>query len=64
LTKTPENQSFVVTIFIFSYMLPMSLIIYFYSQIVSHVVNHEKTLREQVSCWSWYVASHYASWSE
>lgn len=28
----------------------MSLIIYFYSQIVSHVVNHEKTLREQVCC--------------
>lgn len=47
LTTTPENQFFVMTIFIFSYMLPMSLIIYFYSQIVSHVVNHEKTLREQ-----------------
>ncbi|PNF37095.1 Opsin, ultraviolet-sensitive [Cryptotermes secundus] len=47
LTTTPENQFFVVTIFIFSYALPMSLIIYFYSQIVSHVVNHEKTLREQ-----------------
>ncbi|KDR23313.1 opsin, ultraviolet-sensitive-like isoform X2 [Zootermopsis nevadensis] len=47
LTKTPENQFFVVTIFIFSYILPMSLIIYFYSQIVSHVVNHEKALREQ-----------------
>lgn len=25
----------------------MSLIIYYYSQIVSHVVNHEKALREQ-----------------
>jgi hypothetical protein len=29
----------------------MILIIYFYSQIVSHVINHEKTLREQVRCW-------------
>nr|QRI42697.1 ultraviolet sensitive opsin 1 [Agrilus planipennis] len=47
LTVTPENKLFVMTIFIFSYVLPMSLIIYFYSQIVSHVVNHEKTLREQ-----------------
>lgn len=47
LTATPENKFFVVTIFLFSYILPMSLIIYFYSQIVSHVVNHEKTLREQ-----------------
>lgn len=25
----------------------MSLIIYYYSQIVSHVVNHEKALKEQ-----------------
>ncbi|XP_069687169.1 opsin, ultraviolet-sensitive-like isoform X2 [Periplaneta americana] len=47
LTATPENQFFVVTIFIFSYIIPMGLIIYFYSQIVNHVVNHEKALREQ-----------------
>lgn len=38
---------FVGTIFTFSYVFPMSMIIYFYSQIVSHVVNHEKALREQ-----------------
>ena len=38
---------FVATIFTFSYIFPMSMIIYFYSQIVSHVVNHEKALREQ-----------------
>jgi r-opsin len=38
---------FVGTIFTFSYVIPMSMIIYFYSQIVSHVVNHEKALREQ-----------------
>lgn len=38
---------FVGTIFTFSYVIPMSLIIYYYSQIVSHVVNHEKALKAQ-----------------
>lgn len=47
LTDTPEIRYFVATIFTFSYCIPMSLIIYYYSQIVSHVVNHEKALREQ-----------------
>lgn len=47
LTNTFDNRMFVGTIFTFSYVLPMSLIIYYYSQIVSHVVNHEKALREQ-----------------
>lgn len=47
LTNTFDNRMFVGTIFTFSYVLPMSLIIYYYSQIVSHVINHEKALREQ-----------------
>ncbi|XP_029177330.1 opsin, ultraviolet-sensitive isoform X2 [Nylanderia fulva] len=47
LTDTPEIRYFVATIFTFSYCIPMSFIIYYYSQIVSHVVNHEKALREQ-----------------
>ncbi|XP_055689643.1 opsin, ultraviolet-sensitive-like [Lutzomyia longipalpis] len=47
LTDTFDNHLFVGAIFVCSYMIPMSMIIYFYSQIVSHVVNHEKTLREQ-----------------
>lgn len=47
LTDTFDNHMFVGTIFTFSYVLPMSMIIYYYSQIVSHVVNHEKALREQ-----------------
>lgn len=38
---------FVAVIFTFSYVLPMSMIIYYYSQIVSHVVAHEKALKEQ-----------------
>lgn len=47
LTDTDDTRNFVATIFTFSYVIPMTLIIYYYSQIVSHVVNHEKSLREQ-----------------
>ena len=47
LSGTFDTRLFVASIFTFSYVLPMSLIIYYYSQIVSHVVNHEKSLREQ-----------------
>ncbi|XP_011699130.1 PREDICTED: opsin, ultraviolet-sensitive-like [Wasmannia auropunctata] len=47
LTDTSEIQYFVATIFTFSYCIPMVLIIYYYSQIVSHVISHEKALREQ-----------------
>ncbi|CAK9801446.1 Opsin, ultraviolet-sensitive [Anthophora quadrimaculata] len=47
LTDSNETRIFVATIFTFSYCIPMTLIIYYYSQIVSHVVNHEKALREQ-----------------
>ncbi|XP_015608081.1 opsin, ultraviolet-sensitive [Cephus cinctus] len=47
LTDSSETRYFVATIFTFSYVIPMSLIIFYYCQIVSHVVNHEKALREQ-----------------
>lgn len=47
LTDSNDIRSFVTTIFVFSYVIPMSLVIYYYSQIVSHVVAHEKALREQ-----------------
>ncbi|XP_059469982.1 opsin, ultraviolet-sensitive-like [Neocloeon triangulifer] len=47
LTDTFENKLFVFFIFIFAYVIPMSLIIFFYSQIVSQVFNHEKALRAQ-----------------
>lgn len=48
LTNTFDNHMFVVVIFTCSYVIPMSMIIYFYSQIVSKVFSHEKALREQV----------------
>nr|QWV42616.1 ultraviolet sensitive opsin [Sibinia setosa] len=47
LTRTFDNRLFVGAIFTFSYVIPMSMIIYFYSQIVSKVFSHEKALREQ-----------------
>nr|WCQ76401.1 ultraviolet sensitive opsin 1 [Byrrhus pilula] len=47
LLNTFDNHVFVAAIFTCSYVIPMSLIIYFYSQIVSHVINHEKALKEQ-----------------
>ncbi|KAG8312869.1 opsin, ultraviolet-sensitive-like [Homalodisca vitripennis] len=47
LTRTPENQFFVLVLFFVCYVLPMTMIVFFYSQIVSHVVNHEKALKQQ-----------------
>lgn len=47
LTDSFDNRMFVGTIFIFSYVIPMSLIVYYYSQIVSHVIAHEKALKDQ-----------------
>ncbi|XP_022919991.2 leukocyte receptor cluster member 8 homolog isoform X2 [Onthophagus taurus] len=46
-TDTFDNDLFVAVIFTFSYAIPMTMIIYFYSQIVGHVMKHEKALKEQ-----------------
>jgi len=48
LTNTMDNKLFVFFIFVFSYCVPMFSIIFFYSQIVGHVCNHEKALKAQV----------------
>lgn len=45
---TFDSKMFVAVLFVFSYVIPMSLIIYFYSNIVGHVFQHEKALRDQV----------------
>nr|QWV42691.1 ultraviolet sensitive opsin [Epicauta chinensis] len=47
LTDTFDNRVFVGAIFTCSYCIPMTMIIYFYSQIVNKVFTHEKLLREQ-----------------
>lgn len=48
LTETPANKAFVACIFVYSYVIPLTLTLYFYSRIVGHVSDHEKLLREQV----------------
>lgn len=48
LTDTSQTRMFIVTIFFAAYVLPLSLIIYFYTKIVLHVINHEKSLKAQV----------------
>ncbi|XP_014243083.1 opsin, ultraviolet-sensitive [Cimex lectularius] len=47
LTQTDEIRSWVATMFAICYVIPLSLVIYFYSQMVSHVIIHEHNLREQ-----------------
>ncbi|XP_050524580.1 opsin, ultraviolet-sensitive [Daktulosphaira vitifoliae] len=47
LTPTDEIKKFVATIFFFCYCVPMTFIVYYYSQIVTHVFRHEKALRDQ-----------------
>lgn len=47
LTDSFDTRLFVGTLFTFSYCIPMTLIIYYYSQIVKHVFSHEKALRTQ-----------------
>ncbi|KAE8573768.1 opsin, ultraviolet-sensitive [Halyomorpha halys] len=47
LTRSEEIRNWVAVMFVICYCLPLGLIIYFYSQIVSHVIIHEHNLREQ-----------------
>ncbi|XP_025834990.1 opsin, ultraviolet-sensitive [Agrilus planipennis] len=47
LTDNFDTRLFVASIFVCSYVIPMALIIYYYSQIVTHVIRHEKVLKEQ-----------------
>jgi len=42
-----NHKSFVLFAFIFNYMIPLSMIIFFYSKIVKAVVMHEAALRAQ-----------------
>ncbi|XP_051170931.1 opsin, blue-sensitive-like [Leptopilina boulardi] len=47
LTDDDDTKVFVASIFFWSYIFPMTLIIYFYSQLMKSVRHHEKMLREQ-----------------
>ncbi|XP_046659782.1 opsin-3-like [Homalodisca vitripennis] len=47
LTQDESTRVFVGAIFCYSYCIPMFLIILFYSQLIGHVRQHEKMLKEQ-----------------
>lgn len=49
MTEDEDTKVFVGAIFFWSYLTPMLLIVYFYSQLIKSVRVHEKMLREQVS---------------
>jgi r-opsin len=47
MTEDQSTKLFVGMIFFYSYVIPLSLLVYFYSKIIQHVSEHEKTLRNQ-----------------
>ncbi|KAK7063127.1 Melanopsin [Halocaridina rubra] len=47
LTPDENTRTFVAAIFFFAYIVPGFFIVYFYSQIFSHVRSHEKAMRAQ-----------------
>lgn len=48
MTDTMSIKFFVFALWIWCYVIPLSIIIYSYGKITGHVFNHEKQLREQV----------------
>ncbi|XP_068232396.1 opsin, ultraviolet-sensitive-like [Palaemon carinicauda] len=47
LSQNENTRSFVASIFFFAFIVPGSFIVFFYSQIFSHVRQHEKAMRAQ-----------------
>ncbi|KAI9564298.1 blue wavelength opsin [Daphnia sinensis] len=47
MTEDSSTRFFVGTIFFYSYVIPLALLIFYYSKIVQSVGDHEKTLRDQ-----------------
>lgn len=47
MTEDSSTRFFVGTIFFYSYIIPLALLIFYYSKIVQSVGDHEKTLRDQ-----------------
>ena len=47
LTEDLSTKVFVGTIFVYSYVIPISSVVYYSSKIVGLVSQHEKTLRQQ-----------------
>ncbi len=49
LTDDWNHKSFILYAFICNYVMPMSAVIFFYSQIVKAVVSHEASLKKQAA---------------
>lgn len=47
LTDDQDTRAFVICIFVWAYVIPLSFIVYFYSQLLQSIRNHEKMLRDQ-----------------
>ena len=47
MTEDSATRFFVGTIFVYSYVIPLALLIFYYSKIVKSVSEHEKTLHDQ-----------------
>jgi r-opsin len=48
LTPSQDVRVFVSCIFIYAYLIPVSLLVLFYSKILGHVKAHQKAMSEQV----------------
>jgi r-opsin len=49
LTDDWNHKSFILYAFICNYVMPMSAVVFFYSQIVKAVVSHEASLKKQAA---------------
>lgn len=47
LSDDPDTKVFVMAIFIWAYVIPLTFIVYFYSQLIKSIRSHEKMLRDQ-----------------
>lgn len=47
LSESFDNKFFVTILFTFAYVIPMMMIIFYYSSICVHVFSHEKALKDQ-----------------
>jgi len=47
MSEDQSTRAFVGAIFVYSYIIPLSILLYFYSKIVGTVSQHEQTLRSQ-----------------
>jgi len=49
LTPSQDTRMFVISIFVFAYLIPVTMLVLFYSKILGHVRAHQKAMSEQVT---------------